>query len=151
MIGGDVHPISQQPLHYSCPIQRHAIHCRDHFQPLLKLQDSIPTSHKVIPYLPPSNLKNTANYTRGISSPSISTDTTPILVQRTTSSPAGDSSPIFIKVTTQSYRSLVLYTIPPIEISTKFPQVGELHPRSPPPPQLFWSNEARKRRRMDCL
>src|SRR5271170_1730128 len=87
----------------------------------------------------------------GISSPSISTDTPPILVQRTTSLPAGDSSPTSIKVTTQSYHSLVLYTIPHPEISTKFLQLGELHPRSPPPPHLFWSNEDRKHRRMDHL
>ena len=38
-----------------------------------------------------------------------------------------------INVTTPSYNSLALHTIPPIEISTKSPKVGKLHPRSPPP------------------
>src|SRR5271168_3377565 len=37
------------------------------------------------------------------------------------------------KVTWPYHHSLALHTIPPIEISTKSPKVGKLHPRSPPP------------------
>src|SRR5271154_1347591 len=123
--GGSLHPLSQQPLYPFRPIQARRMQWVDPFQRLLKLQDSIPTSQKVIPRL----------------SPSISTDTAPILVKRTISPPVGDPSPASINVTRQSYHSLVLYTIPPIEISTKSPTRGNFHPRSPPPPQLFWSNE----------
>src|SRR5277367_2822376 len=83
----------------------------------------------------------------GSSSPSISTATTPILVQRTTSPPPGDSSPASIDVTRQSYPSLVLYTIPPIEISTKSPTWGNFHPASPTPRQLVCSNQSRSHRR----
>src|SRR5271168_4637490 len=61
------------------------------------------------------------------------------------------SSPTSIKLTTQSYPSLLLYTIPLIDISTKFPQLRELHPTSPPPPYLVSSNKTCKPQRIDHL
>jgi hypothetical protein len=48
------------------------------------------------------------------------------------------------KVTWPYHHSLALHTIPPVEISTKSPKVGKLHPRSPPPPGLPWSNQSCK-------
>src|SRR5271154_2967853 len=63
--GGSLHPLSQQPLYPFWPIQARRMQWVDPFQPLLKLQDSIPTSQKVIPRLYPSNLKNSADYPGG--------------------------------------------------------------------------------------
>src|SRR5271155_2438665 len=101
----------------------------------------------LFPVFPPPISKIAQITLGGISSPSISTDTTPILVKRTISPPAGDPSPASINVTRQSYHSLVLYTIPPIEISTKSPTRGNFHPASPTPRQLVCSNQSRSQRR----
>jgi hypothetical protein len=148
--GGSLHPIFHQPPDQPCPNERFRLQRMNPLQLLLKLQDPIPTSHKLIPSLPPFKLKNSANNTGGITSPHILPATTPILARRTISSPARDSSTTSIKVTRQSYNSLTLHTIPPIEISSKFTQVGNRHLRSPPPPALPWSNEASKHRRIHC-
>jgi hypothetical protein len=61
-----------------------------------------------------------------------------------TQTPAGWSSLTSNKVTWPYHHSLAPHTIPPIEISTKSPKMGKLRPRSPPPPGLPWSNQARK-------
>src|SRR5271168_420663 len=109
------------------------------------------TLTNICPLFPPPISKIPQITLTGISTPSISTPTTPILLQQTTSSPVRHSSPTSIKLTTQSYPSLLLYTIPRIEISTKFHQLRELHPTSPPPPHLVSSNKARKPRWIDHL
>src|SRR5271154_1776953 len=94
----------------------------------------------IFPHLPPPFSKIPQITLWGISESSISTTTTPIPVKPTISSPAGGSSPTSIKVTTPYNNSLPLHTIPPIDIYPKSPKVGKLHPRSPPPPHLPWSN-----------
>src|SRR5271167_3669208 len=87
----------------------------------------------------------------GECSPQISATTTATMVKQSMQTPVGVFSPTSIKFTWPYQHSLGLHTIPPFEISTKSPRDGKFHPTSQPPPQIAWSNQATKYRRIRPL
>jgi hypothetical protein len=123
-----LHPISLHPPAQSYPNERCRHWRMGPLQLLWKLQDSIPTSHKLIPHLPPSNLRNSANFTWGNHVTAYFTNHTPILVKRTIYWPAGGSSPILLMLQDNLTTTRHSIPFPPLRSPPIFPERGNFNP-----------------------